>query len=405
MRVTPPISIVDSKLTSSTAVEPHAPAAYAAGTTYALGDIVSVAADFTIYESLASANLGNTPKSSPLWWRIIGPTETAYDVGATYGLGDTVSSAATHRCYESLAAGNIGNPLPVLPETATDKWRDVGPTNKWAMFDATRNTQTVQASPLTVVLAPGVRCNTLGLTGLVANSVTISATSVTGGGRVYPKVWDATKTYAADDCVTNAALTTSYQSLADDNFNHAVTDAAWWTAVAGAVFDLSTREVTDGYDYCFEPFSTKASKVLFEIPSFLDIIVTVTLGATSGNVKCGSLVLGTYIYIGTAIGRAGNNGMNFSTIDRDAWGNATLVPRRTVPRLNVTTVLHSARVTKVLNARNTLNAVPALWTGLDDDTEDFFEMTTILGVFKQLEPENWEGVQDKARVTVEVEEI
>ena len=359
MRVTPPITITDAKLTSSTAVEPHAPAAYGAGTTYALGDIVSVAADFTIYESLASANLGNTPKSSPLWWRILGPTETAYDVGATYGLGDTVSSAATHRCYESLASGNIGNPLPVLPEIKTDKWFDVGPTNKWAMFDATRNTQTVQASPLTVVVVPGIRCNTLGLTGIVANSVTISATSVTGGGTVY----------------------------------------------GPTVFDLNTREVADGYDYCFEPFSTGPSKVVFNLPPYLDLIVTVTLESDSGNVKCGSLVIGTYIYIGTAIGRAGNNGMNFSTVDRDPWGNATLVPKRTVPRLSVTTVLPSGRVNKVLNARNTLNAVPALWTAQHDDTENFFEMTAILGIYKQLEPENWEGVQDKARVTVEVEEI
>ena len=127
-----------------------------------------MAADFAIYESLAGSNTGNTPASSPLWWRAIGPTETAYNPATTYALGDTVYSAAAHRCYESLAAGNLGNPLPVLPETETTKWIDVGPTNRWAMFDLSRNTQTVAASPLTVVVAPAEDQHR-GLTGLSGN--------------------------------------------------------------------------------------------------------------------------------------------------------------------------------------------------------------------------------------------
>lgn len=336
MRVTPPITITDAKLTSSTATEPHNPSAYNAGTTYGLGAIVSVAADFKIYESLAAGNTGNTPSISPLWWRILGPTETAYNAATTYGLGDTVYSATTHRIYESLAAGNVGNPLPVLPETTTTKWIDVGPTNKWAMFDLSSNTQTVQAtSPLTVVITPGQRINTIGLTGLSANSVTISATSVTGGGTVYP----------------------------------------------ATTIDLNTRSVNDGYDYCFEPFSTCPSAVKFDIPPYTDIIITITISATTGNVKCGSLILGTHIYLG-ALQRGGtNDGLNFSTVTRDLWGNATLVPRRTLPKTDQTLQVSSARVNKVKKARIDLNAIPALWTGLDDSTSSWFDTFAILGIY------------------------
>ena len=61
MRVIPPLTITAAMLTSSSATEPWAPSAYAGGTTYAFGDVVSVAADFTIYESLAAGNVGNTP--------------------------------------------------------------------------------------------------------------------------------------------------------------------------------------------------------------------------------------------------------------------------------------------------------------------------------------------------------
>lgn len=357
MRVTPPILITPAKLTSSSASEPHAPSAYNAGTTYALGAIVSVAADFQIYESLAASNTGNTPLSSPLWWRILGPTETAYDVAHTYALGDTCS--ANHRCYESQAAGNTGNPVPVLPETTTTKWLDVGPTNKWAAFDLSRNTQTVWSSPLTMVVAPGQRINTVGLTGMVANTAVISATSVLGGGTVY----------------------------------------------GPTTFDLNSRVVLDGYDYCFEPFSTNPSQVVFDMPPYSDIIITITLSSTSGNVKCGSVVLGTYIYIGNAIGKGSNQGQNYSTVTRDLYANATLVPRRTVPKLSVITLIDSYRIGKVLAARDALNAKPALWTGLDDSTSDFFEMTTILGVYQTLDPETIEGVDTKAQITVVVEEI
>ena len=118
MRATLPVLITTAKLTSSTVAEPFAPSAYNSGTTYALGDIVSVAADFVIYESLAASNIANTPKTSPLWWRKIGVTETAYSTGTTYALGDTCS--ANHRVYESLQASNTNKPLPVLPETLND---------------------------------------------------------------------------------------------------------------------------------------------------------------------------------------------------------------------------------------------------------------------------------------------
>jgi len=403
MRVTPPVVITDAKLTSSSAAEPHAPPAYVAGTTYTFGDIALVAADFTIYESIANANIGHTPNASPLWWRILGPIETAYNAATTYALGDTCSSATTHRCYESLAAGNIGNPLPVPPDTVTTKWLDVGPTNRWAMFDLARNTQTVHASPLAVVVAPGERINTVGITGVKGTTLVISATSVAGGGIVYPLPYIPGLTYAKGDCVT-VGFATCYQSLQDGNAGHApASSPTFWSVVSGATFDLRTREVSDGYAYFFEPFSSKVSKVVFDVPPYSDIIVTLTLSDTSGNVKCGAAVFGTFVYLGDVQEHATNDGVNFSSITRDAWGNATLVPRRTVPKTNSVLLLDSARVNKALDARVALNAVAALWTGLDDSTSDWFEMTAILGIYKQFLVDS--VLQDKATITLELEEI
>lgn len=165
MRVIPPLPITDTRFTSSTVAEPYAPAAYAGGTTYAFDDIVSVAADFTIYKSLQSSNLGHTPSASPTWWQVVGPTETAYNGATTnYALGAAVS--ANHRVYKSLVLQTASNPLPVWPATSTAFWIDVGPTNKWAMFDTIRNTRTISPSTMTIVVTPGIRVNSFAVMGM-----------------------------------------------------------------------------------------------------------------------------------------------------------------------------------------------------------------------------------------------
>lgn len=353
MRVTPPVIITPAKIVSSSAADIHNPAAYAGGTTYAYGDIVSVAADYAIYESLAAANTGNAPISSPLWWRRLGPTEAAYNIATTYPIGATVSG--NQRCYESLAAANLGNPLPVPPETATDWWIDVQATNKYSAFDLDSNTQTVCPSPATFVFAPGERVNTLGISGMQANELTV--TGHVGGSPVYgPKV-----------------------------------------------FDLNTRIVNDGYDYAFEPFGTQDSKVMFDLPPYTEMVITITLSAASGNVKCGSIVVGTSIYLGQAEYQAKADSLNFSTVDRDLYGKATLVPRPMIPKTSQRLILPAARVNKVLAAKTQLNARPALWTGLDDAASNWFEMLQVIGIWKQFDV-TADGF-DRAVVNLEIEGI
>jgi len=360
MRVIPPLAILDATLTSSDATEPWAPSAYAGGTTYAVGAIVSVAADFKIYKSLASNNTGNTPNVSPLWWTSLGPTETAYNSGTTYGLGDTVSSATTHRVYESLATGNLGNPLPVYPGTATLKWLDIGPTNKWSMFDLFRNTQTVFASPIVVRLTPGVRIKALAMLGLEANEVTVSM----------------------DDAVGSPSV------------NHYLRTK-----------NLQTRmiPVADWYEYFFSDFGLRAAFVLFDLPRYAGDVLTVTITNTGGPAAVGALVIGTDQYLGETEHGAESDATNFSVIDRDAFGNATLIPRRSVPKVNQTVIADKASARDIYNLRTALNAVPAVYTSLDDSTDGWFEPFLILGIYRKFTINAEDPVF--ARIDIEVEEI
>lgn len=334
MYVIPPIAITDSLLSASTVIE-TTPDAYAGGTTYALDDLVyvgTVGSALTVYKSLQASNTGHTPASSPTWWENVGAVYAEYSSGTTYALGATVQVAATHLVYESLAAGNVGHAV-----TDTTKWMPMGNTNRWAMFDTLRSTPSVAPSSITAVVTPGQRVNSLALVGLSnVGTAIITASSTTGGGSVY-------------------SLTKS----------------------------LSTREVFDMYDYFFAPFSMRNALLVNDIPPYSDIVITVTCSTTSGSVSVGGCVVGNSEYLGGVEYNAEDDVINFSTVDRNTYGTATMVARRNVPKTVQTVWCDKSRVRSIRNIREALNATTAVWYGLDDDSDDYFESLLIMGFYRK----------------------
>lgn len=420
MRATKPIPIdTTAKFTSSTATEPHDPAAYSAAVAYAFGDIRKVVADYAIYEYLQpydAAVVGQTPSLSPRYWKKIGPTETAYDNTKTnYPLGATCSF--DHRCYESLVLQTAVNPLPIYPETETAFWIYVQPTNKWAIFDGDTNTQTVHSSFLTddqatraatpstivVVVTPGQRINTIGLTRMVANTVTIKVTSASQLGTIYPLAYDATgHIYAKDECMT-VGLTTCYQSKADNNLNHPAPDTDWWLPVDGAVFSLNGRiGIVNATTYFYTPFTTRPEKTVIDVPLVTDCVVTVTLTATQGNVKCAALTCGINNYIGQLQKPVKNEGKSFSTVTRDLYSKATLVKRPMIRKLTGTLLLPSYLIDRALQVREELDATPALYNGVDEDG-DWTAATTLFGVHQDFTINTTPGLE--AEISFMAEEI
>lgn len=331
MKVIPPLAITTAMLTSSSAVE-TAPAAYAAGTTYALDATASMAGAaglVTVYRSLQASNTGHAPASSPTWWVNIGTTYQVYSSGTTYALGDNVIDNVAHLVYQSLVPSNLGNAL-----SDATKWYLVGPTNTWAMFDTLRNTATVTPGTLTVSIAPGERIDSLALLGLAATSATVTMTS--GGTTVYT-----------------------------------------------ATRNLNLRYVSNWYDYFFAAFQTRQSLVLFDLPPYANGNVTVTLENTSGNVECGACVLGMAQDIGSVEYEAESDVLNFSTVNRASDGAATMVPSRNVPKTISSIWLDKQYVNQVRALRDALNGTTAVWAGLDDDGHQYFESLLILGFYRR----------------------
>lgn len=129
----------------------------------------------TVSDSVLVAT--NVPESSyPAWSSL-----------STYAVGDRVYLASTHKVYESAAAGNIGN-----NPTSSAQWIEVGPTNRWAMFDRSNTTQTAQSTSFYYRLQPTGSYNVVffgGLTG--AQTVRIRITHATLGS-LYDHTLDLT---------------------------------------------------------------------------------------------------------------------------------------------------------------------------------------------------------------------
>lgn len=283
MRVTPALTVNDARLTSSTAAEP-------------------------------------------------GSGEASWVPGSSYSTGTVVIRLATHQRYERLAPGGID---ATLPEDAPDKWKALGPTNRWAMFDLLRNTQTRLSSTLTTEITPGKRVNALGLIGLYGDTVTVRM--------------------------------------------HVGADLIYERAVS-----LRLRNTTTWSQYLFGEFRQRNTLVLYDLPLASGAKVTVTITPLSGLAACGGLVLGTYEDLGQILDQPVSEVLNFSKIDRDEFGTATLVPRRNVPVLQHRVLAPSSRLDRLRELREQLNATPALWSGADDRQDsNFFDTLLVLGIAKR----------------------
>jgi len=235
--------------------------------------------------------------------------ETLWSSATAYTVGTVVILTSTHRKYECLVANTNFSP-DVNLTGAAPKWLDVGPTNKWAMFDAYRNSASTATTSISVSLTPGKRIDSIALTGVQAASVTITLTV-----------------------------------LGDTKYTYTES--------------LVTRRTTTWSEYFFGSFTFRPSLVRFDIPPYTGAVVTVTLTGV-GTVALGSLTIGTNVFLGSTQYNATSNALNFSTITRDVFGNAILIPRRAVPKTDQTLFIAKELTNSVRDVRTLLNAVPAI---------------------------------------------
>lgn len=256
-----------------------------------------------------------------------------WDSGTTYALGDRVILTSTHKVYESVQAGNT-NHSPTAETTEIPVWwLEIGYTNRWRMFDLYRNTQTTGDTYIEVQVALGERVDSIALATLAGDTATI--TMVSDNVTVYQKV-----------------------------------------------LPLTIRQTSTWYNYFFESFGVVPSIAVFDLPPFTNATITVRIDGVNGA-ACGSIVFGKSEYLGRVELQAVSDALNFSVVERDAFGNSTLVPRKSIPKTNQTLLANKETTNKLILLRNDLNAKPAVWSGLDDATDGYFNALLILGYYRQ----------------------
>jgi hypothetical protein len=277
-RLIRPIAVTDATLTSSTVPEAVV-TEYASGTTYAAGDIrgVTTGTAQIVYQSLQAANLGNTPASSPTWWKVLGTVYAAYAGGSTYAKDDIVSDLVAHKLYRSVIAGNIGN---VLTDPA--KWTDLGATTRWKMFDKAVNSQTTAPDTISTVVTLGELANTLTL--LNVDGATVTATQSVSG-------YTRTKS-------------------------------------------LVRHDVLNWYDFYYEEPIRSGDVVFDDIPPYAASSLTITVNNPGADAAIGCCFIGKSRTIGqTQWGLTGGI-LSYSTASTDTFGNTTLLKRANAKRLN-----------------------------------------------------------------------
>lgn len=256
-----------------------------------------------------------------------GPGEVAWASGSTWATGATVYRP-NHRRYERLAPGGVD---AATPESDPTKWKDIGATNKHAMLDIKSSAQTViTGGPLTLVIAPGRRITSVGLRGLSGASVTIQ--QHVGATETYTRTWN-----------------------------------------------LLLRNTTTWRQYYYGSFKMRPAVVTFDIPMDSAATITITIQPYAGEARCGGVWIGTDEDVGIIIDEPTSDVLNFSKVDRDEFGTATLVRRRNVPVLSYRVLAEATQLDRLRALRDAIDAVPALWSGADDRADSKFFNALLLG--------------------------
>lgn len=261
----------------------------------------------------------------------------AWNSGTTYAIGDRVividnglsPIVYVHKIYESLEGSNLN----FYPPDNPTKWVEVGPTNKWAVFDQSGGTKSTGTSPVTWTIATGRIDSVAVLEMENVTSVQISAYSPSEGspGIVYDETY-----------------------IMDDN-----------------------SVILDWYEYFFAAINLKTELVVNDIPQYQDMQLTITLNGAS-TVSAGNIIIGAGTSIGLTSLGARSGIVDYSRKEVDAFGRATLVQRRFSKRMNVNILIDNSTVDSIQYLLADLRATPALWVA----AKGTYELLTIFGFYR-----------------------
>lgn len=239
--------------------------------------------------------------------------EVAWSATTAYVQGNVATRATTHCRYERLVSGTTAT----APESDAVNWLNIGPTNRWGMFDRKVGTDTNAASSLTVVLRPG-GISGLGVLELVGRQLDVTMKTGPGGPVVYSKS-----------------------------------------------VSLDGTVITSIFDWFYADFEQLTDVVLTDMPQhYAACELTVELSGTSG-VSVGVLQVGQVIEVGQTQYGASVGIIDNSRKEKDQFGNIDVLERSYSKRSSLQVITEKADFNKIYRRLASLRATPCIFIGAD----------------------------------------
>jgi hypothetical protein len=351
---------------SSSSVAENDYAAYSSSTSYTLGQRVIVTSLHKVYESLrggsstvtisyaSPAVIGWTahglPNGTAVTFTTTGALPTGLTAGTTYYVvnanTDTFNVAATlgGTAINTTGAGSgvhTGHDSANLnndPSTSPTYWLDCGSTNRWKPFDSVVQSQLTATTNAAFTVNVPQLIDTVAL--LNTNAQSARVTAYYGSTQVYD---------------SNVSLYTD------------------------------EVEITDWSLYFFTDFRQQTDIILNDLPPYLNMNVSVSLAAASGNpVAVGAVIYGKAkdissekkgVEFGAKIGIT-----DYSVKTKDAFGNYTITPRAFAKRANWDVYVNNEDIDFTFNLLSSIRTTPILFIGSTQ-----YNSTAIYGYYKSWE--------------------
>lgn len=278
------------------------------------------------------------------------PGEASWSSGTNYAIAAEVISTSTHRKYRAVQASGPGSGGAVDPTTDTDAshWLNIGPTNRWAMFDQSVGSISSKSGGFNVELVSS-GANAVALLEVDAASVGI---------------------YVQDE-----ASQTVYSRQIDMTFG---------------------GNVGDWYDYFFAPIIRQREVVVTDLPVYLagKIIVEIVDNSTA---ECGVLALGTATRFGSTLYGARAGIIDYSRKDTDAFGVTSIVQRSYAKRSTMQVQVPGALTDYLMRYLSDYRATPLVFIG----AEGVYGVLLLYGFAKDFEIDIAQPTVNYCSLTVE----
>lgn len=241
----------------------------------------------------------------------------------SYKLGDEVIRDSSHRKYRCLVDETFSDPLLTTTGDALAEWIDIGPTNKWAMFDGKVKNKTKSTTDFTLDVVSSAIFDNVSFFGVVVVE-SIRVEVIYGGETIY----DETKGF----------------------------------------IDLSS--IVDHYSYAFYQLIFANDGIFKDIPPYIGSTIRVTFTGTGSGIEVGAMLFGMSKSMGVTCINTKSNTIDYSDVEYDVFGELSEVERPVVSYNTYEIDIPKPLAQSVERRLRSSRGVDCVWVGDIGDNQD-----------------------------------